>query len=76
MGKYIKIPPMPSENIRIQYFIKRRSPKFNWKKLQWKNEKWVVFERVPYILSNGTNSYNFDTEVQANEFVMLKMLEQ
>lgn len=61
----------------IKYGDIRKLPrKFDWKHLCWYNDRWEVTEGVLHTRAEGNKYYIFDTEEQANEFIMLKMLEQ
>ena len=77
MSRHLKTPqlPDPFENIPIQYGIKKCSNKFDWKRFSWK-EQWEVTEGLPNFRIYGNKYYLFETEEQANEFMMLKMMEQ
>ena len=68
--------PDPFWNYKIQYDIQKCPPKFNWIKLCWNDDQWEVTEGMIHTRVKGNKYYKFDSEKKANEFVMLKKLEQ
>jgi len=71
----IKLPSDPFENFPRHLGVQKLSPKFDWKQLKFV-DRWEVTYGLPGLRVKGNEYYKFNTEAQANEFMMLKKLEQ
>ena len=76
LPKFIKT-PVKSE---LMFSILEIEPKFSWRYLRIVGPRWKVKLWKPYSYYPSHNSYEeefmFDSETKANEFIMLKKLEQ